>query len=367
VRRCFAPLRSLQTKGVIDRIIYVTWDAANIDAAIAPVLDMPGVELVRIPQPTIAGPAHVQSFTYQRRCFDEGLRLIDDPDALILKLRPDFIFEEAFLAAKILAFDFFCAPVERLGTHRSLLPPSPFSARIWIPWADASQPFFYEDGISLGKRADVALLLAPQTEELIRSSGDPDSHWIVHVMRYIHPFLKSYPILQAYLDEFDVFVMDYDYRVQTMPSVSIDLYFWHLVVAHAWILANSFHVDCGHTGQMKFYPNSHYAKQTTRNLDQIETCSPYNAVHDWRASTQPGGIHACISRSFGRLVDDCWQTELFTAPALRDLTAKNLEGIMERVRDYSDGALDKLEAGFYAEMRQYREKYRREKHPTDAA
>src|SRR6185312_12031964 len=99
VRRSFAPLCGLQAKGVIDRIIYVTWDSPQIDAAVAPVMDMPGVEIARIPQPEVDGPVHVRSFAYQRRCFDAGMQRIEDADALILKSRPDFIFDEAFLAS----------------------------------------------------------------------------------------------------------------------------------------------------------------------------------------------------------------------------------------------------------------------------
>ena len=56
VRRAFAPLCALQARRVIDRIVYVTWDSAQIDAAVAPVMDLPGVEVVRIPQPDIVGP-----------------------------------------------------------------------------------------------------------------------------------------------------------------------------------------------------------------------------------------------------------------------------------------------------------------------
>jgi len=355
VRRAFAPLCALQARRVIDRIVYVTWDSAQIDAAVAPVMDLPGVEVVRIPQPDIVGPIHVRSFAYQRRCFEAGMQRVQDSDALILKSRPDFIFDEAFLASKILAFDFFCAPVRDLGPFGAILPPSPFSARIWIPWADANQPFFYEDGVSLGRRSDIAQLLVPQTELLNKTSGDPDSHWINHVMRYIHPFLADYPILRTYLEEFDVFPMDTDYRDRTVGEMSVDPYFWHLVVAHAWILATSFHVDCGRVGQMKFYPNSHYAKQTTRDLDKIETCSPYNAVHRWQEGAQPGGLHPCIARNYGRLMDDAWQTSLFTSPVLRDLTPENLQGVLERVRDYPDGDLFEVETAFYGAMRRHRE------------
>jgi hypothetical protein len=353
VRRSFAPLRSLKRKGLIDRIIYVTWDTGEIDEAVKPVLEVPEMELVRIPQPDVVGVKHEKSFIYQRRNIEAALARVTEPDALVLKTRPDFIFEEAFLASKILAFDFFCAPAVFGSPAGAILPPSPFSSRIWIPWADGSQPFFYEDGVCLGLKADIAKLIVPETEKLIMTYGDEDSHWIVHVLRYLHPFLKDYPILDRYLLEFDSFVMDTAYRNGMVRLTAADPYFWHLVVAHAWILATSFHVDCGQIGQMKFYPGNHYAKQATRILDQIETSSPYNAIYKWADGTQPGGLHPCIIRNYARLVDDNWQKSIFTTPVLRDLTPENLIGVLERVRGYRSGVLAEAEDAFYGRLRQF--------------
>lgn len=355
VRRSFAPLLSLKNKGVIERIIYATWDTAEVDAALKPLAEMPEVELLRIREPELAGVRHEKSFVCQRRNIEAALAQVREPHTLILKTRPDFIFEEAFLASKILAFDFFCAPLHFTSCAGSILPPSPFLSRVWIPWADANQPFFYEDGVCLGLNADVTKLVAPETEKLVMRYGEEDSHWIVHVLRYIHPFLKDYPIFHRYLHEFDCFVMDTEYRNGMVGLAGVDPYFWHVLIAHAWILATSFHVDCGHVGQMKFYPARHYAKQATKVLDQIETCSPYNAVYKWAQSCEPGGMHPCIIRNFARLVDDSWQTTLFTKPILRDLTPENLIGVLERVRDYRTGVLAETENAFYARLRQFYE------------
>jgi hypothetical protein len=44
-----APLRQLKQRGAIDRIVCVTWDKGEIDHCVAPITNMPDVELIRVP------------------------------------------------------------------------------------------------------------------------------------------------------------------------------------------------------------------------------------------------------------------------------------------------------------------------------
>jgi hypothetical protein len=355
VELSLAPVRRLKASGIIDRILYVTWDDPAIDPYLAPLASMLDVELVRIPQPQVKGIFHEKTFTYQRRNFAAALAMVPDPDALIVKLRPDFIFDDVFLASKIVGFDVLCAPSNldrRLGIS---MPRSPFSNKIWIPWADANQPFFFEDGEFIGLRSDVAQLQPDVVEELIRTCGDAESDWSGHILRYIAPFLDDYPILRRYLAELRYFVKDTDYRDATLGDMVADPYFWCLVVTNAWILATSFHVDCGTDGQMKSYPNRYLAMQGDTPLDRMEPAAPYDAIAEWRKGESPGGMTPCILRKYGRLMDDRWQTSLFTVPVLRDLPRDNLIGILNAVRCYKDGVLNGMEDAFYATMRNLHE------------
>ena len=103
-----APLRALRRKGVIDHIYYVTWDKPELDAILAPITAMPEIQLVRVREPQVDSPVRYhKSFACQSRGVAAGLERITDPEALILKLRPDFIASEEFLAAKLLSFDFW--------------------------------------------------------------------------------------------------------------------------------------------------------------------------------------------------------------------------------------------------------------------
>jgi len=351
VERSFAPLRRLKATGIIDRILYVTWDDPAVDDSLAPMAAMPDVELVRIPQPQVKGVFHQKSFKYQRRNFLAALDMVADAGALIVKLRPDFIFEDKFLVNKISNFDRVCAPSDLARKLKVSMPPSPFKAKIWVPWADAAQPFFFEDGEFIGLRSDVARLQPEETEDLIMTCGDAASDWSVHMLRYIGPFLDDYPILRKYLSELRYFVKDTDYRAATMQAIIDDPYFWCLVVTSAWILATNFHIDCGTQGELQCYSNRYLATKPGIPIDQLPPCAPYSDVESWREGQFPGGVTPCILRKYGRLMDDSWQTSLFTSTPLRDLSHDNLLGILQAVRGYRDGVLNEMEAAFYTMMR----------------
>lgn len=357
VERSFAPLRRLKAAGGIDRILYVTWDDPALDMLLTPLATMPDVDFVRIPQPEVTGIFHEKSFKYQRRNFLAALEMVTDPDALIVKLRPDFIFDDSFLAAKIQNFDSVCAPSDLNSQLGVSMPPSPFKAKIWVPWADGAQPFFFEDGAFIGLRSDVAKLQPDETEDLIMTTGDVDSDWSVHVLRYIGPFLNDYPMLRLYLSEFRYFVKDTDYRRATLPVMIDEPYFWCLIVISAWIMATNFHIDCGTNGELQCYSNRYLATQIGTPIEQLPPGSPYDAVENWRQGQLPGGVTPCVVRLYARLMDDSWQTALFNLPELRDLTRESLFCILESVCAYNDGILNRMESAFYSTMHDLYEKH----------
>src|ERR1700733_1231826 len=104
-RRAFAPLQELKQRGVLRSIRYVTWDSAEIDGFIAP---LDGVDIARVPQPQVSGNGSRRGFVYQTRNLDAALALVKD-DALVVKLRPDFVFRTDFLEGKLRGFERLCA------------------------------------------------------------------------------------------------------------------------------------------------------------------------------------------------------------------------------------------------------------------
>ena len=356
MRRSFAPLMALRRSGLIDRILYVTWDAAAIDAYVAPAREWPEVELVRVPQPEVRGAWHRAGFVYQNRAIAAALRLVDDPDELVLKTRPDFLFDEAFLAGKIARFGEWSKRPDFSHRLPVAMPPSPFKARIWVPWADGSAPFYFEDATFMGRSGDLGLLVNPLAEELAMQCGDDKSVNLAHVLRHIMPFLADYPIFTRYVSAFHLFRIDPEYRAKLSPLAANDPFFWHMAMANAWILATSYHVDCGRRGQMRLVFSANARQHIDKPIAEIPDTTVYHEIERLRGFEQPGTFLPLLFRTGGRLMDDDWQFRLFDGPVEQGFTYENQLFMLENIARYRSGALAGLEAAFYDRLdRLYRE------------
>lgn len=351
-RRSLASLRKLKRRGVLDRILAVTWDNAALDEFVAPFGDMPEVELVRLPEPQLTGAAYRKGTIFQLRNLEAALALVPDDDALIFKTRPDFVADTEFLAGKIAAFDRLCAPSLLPDSFGAEMPDSPFDMKIWLPWADSNQPFFYEDGAFMGLKRDVAKLADRRAEDYLDILEDKRFGWFAHVVRFALPFLDSHPIFRRYLRDFHCFPNDTNFRIAMLRAVNEDAFLWHLLIAHAWVLATSFHVDCGTDGQLGLYTNLWNPNADWTKFETLKASPPYDNVEAWREGQHPGGVLLSTHRAFGRLVDDQWQRALFTRPVLDDLTPETIQGVLRNVMLYSQGALADEEDRFYAAMKQ---------------
>ncbi|HEY1708621.1 MAG TPA: hypothetical protein VGG10_10190 [Rhizomicrobium sp.] len=345
-----APLQALKQKGVIKRILAVTWDTPEIDPFVAPFETLDGVELIRVPQPEVTGGRYQTGVVYQLRNMEAALQRVPEPDALVVKIRPDFVADVALLEDKIVNFERHCAPSKLDRKFGVKMPTSPFAMKIWIPWADANAPFFYEDAAFIGLKRDVILLADREAENHLGILAEKQYGWFAHIIRFVMPFLGSYPIFERYIREFRYFPNDMNYRLAMIAGLSSDPFFWHLLVVHAWILATSFHVDSGEPGQIRLYANLSNTNADWSQLDSLTVNPPYNNVAGWRAGQKPGGMQPCVTRAYGRLVDDTWQRALFTAPALRDVKPDHLRGILRNVGLYRRGVLAGMEADFYRRL-----------------
>jgi len=354
----FAPLVSLKRRGVLDRILYVTWSRSDLDPWIAAAAAMPEVELVRIPEPALSGQPYQKKHFYQTHNIAAALAMVDDDDALIIKLRPDQIIDEAFLASKIWGFDTVCAPSRLAQKIGERMPASPFKMKIWTPWADSNQFFFMEDGIIGGLRRDVAKLMTTKGDELVRRYGDANSAWIVHIARFIAPFLRDYPIFRKYLDNFTCYPQHDACRIAMLSAVSGDPFFWALVIVNAWILAVNFHVDAGLQGQISFYPTEDRAKKAGSGVPLLpfDSRPPYDYVERWRQGQKPGSVSENVSRLYGRLVDDSWQHAIFTRP-MADFPIDHIRGILRCNTLYKQGAFAEIEEPYYRTIRRLRDSF----------
>jgi hypothetical protein len=361
LKRSFAPLRRLKHAGCIDRILYVTWDRSDLDPWVAEAGVMPEVELVRVAEPAVSGEPYQKKHFYQTHNIAAALSLVLDDETLVFKLRPDQVIEEEFLAAKIAGFERWSAPSRLATRFDAALPRSPFRRKIWVPWADSNQPFFFEDGLFAALRGDAVKLVTAASDDIVRQFGDAGSAWIVHVARHIAPFLADYPIFGRYLAAFKCFRQDNDYRYAMLSEIGADPFFWHLAIANAWILANNFHVDCGRQGQIIFYPPE-AAEWADKPLEAVPSRMPYNDIAMWRGGQTPGSVFPTIGRVFGRLVDDDWQQAVFTRPQ-SDLTPQNLAGVLRCISLYRSGILREAEDQFYQTL----ERIYRSRAPAEGA
>lgn len=175
------------------------------------------------------------------------------------------------------------APSAKAFGHK--LPGTPFERKIWIPGADASQPFFYEDAGFIGLKGDLKKLLAPDHGQAEAMLTDPKPGSLVHVLRYIHAFLPRFPMFRRYVEEYAAFASDLSYRRPLVSMLLEDGFFWHLIVAHAWVLRTSFHVDCGEADDLAFYPNT--VNSDRSSFDRLKLAPPYDQIAMWRQ-----GAHA---------------------------------------------------------------------------
>ena len=332
LQQSLAPLRELKQRGAIERILCVTWNTNELDACVAPVTAMPDVELIRVVPPAAKGSRYQKGVVYQVRNLEAALEEVPEDDALILKTRPDFVADADFLHGKLRNFDALSAPSNFPAGAGLNLPPSPFRAKIWIPWADANQPFFYEDAAFLGHKCDVSQLVTPHIGD--RLSAVDSATPFAHVVRYATPFRSDYPMFSRYLREYKYFTNDMNYRQVLVPALMKEGYFWSLVIVHAWILANSFHVDAGSAGQLRFYANNFNQGSDWSSLDSLRINLPFDNVETWRRGTMPGTLIPAVARLYGRLLDNSWQHSLFNLPGPTDIARDRLLSALKCVSLY---------------------------------
>lgn len=366
IERSFAPLRRLRQEGALRNVHYVTWDSPELDHHVAPVLAMADVQTTRVPQPAAVGSPAQKGLAYQIHNLEQALSLIPENDAVVLKSRPDFIMKVDFLRDKV--SNFACnARIDPTARALGVSMPAPiFKSRIWTPWADSNQPFFYEDGAFLGRKDDLLKLAAPATRADMDILGTPMCAHYCHIVRFVKPFLDSYPMFKGYLQHYRHLTCDLDYRVKLIPHALNGGFFLFLVVAHAWVLHSHFHVDCGEPGDIRFYANAVNKTTDWEDENSWRVTTPYGGddITGWREGEVPGQVTRNLGRPYGRLMDDAWQEALFTKPN-KDVPRETLVAMLEHISQSRDGRLDGLERDFYADLARFHRDYMqglREKH-----
>lgn len=359
-----SPLCTLKREGLIRDIHYVTWDSAEIDPYVAPLAKIPQVNLVRVPQQDVQGTGNQRGVVYQSSNLAAGLDLISGNNTVVLKTRPDFVLNVNFLRKKIESFEQWSAVPE--SSFATGLPAPALRNRIWLPWADANQFFFYADMAFMGRKGDLKKLVTELTPEEFELLGDPDCGWYAHSVRFAHIFASRYPIFARYMQDYRYFVNNVEYRSRQLSLLLSEGFFWHLAVAHAWILYSQFHVDAGAQGDIMFFANNHNQKTDWSNPATFRLSTPFESVRGWRESTKPQSTMLTMRRTYGRLMDDAWQQALFTNPP-PDLPAEKLAAIVQNIAQYDDGRFETMEDLFFLKLEAFHRQHwlERSRSPDD--
>ncbi|MEI9885317.1 MAG: hypothetical protein WDN08_02265 [Rhizomicrobium sp.] len=347
----FATPRRLRQEGRVRAIRYVTWDSPDLDPHVAPVAAMGDVEITRVAAPVPDGNFKQKGVVYQVRNLEAALALVPGDDTLVVKTRPDLVFAADFLRRKIADFERLCRIDVDASAFGVKLRRAPFFRKIWIPWADANQPFFYEDAAFGGLKRDLARLVTPDVGARLEVMADLDCGPFAHVVRYGAIFLDRFPIFARYLANYGAFINDLEYRKGLLLFALNDPFFWHLIVANAWILYSGFHIDAGLAGDIAFYANN---VNPGRQGAALNNAAPYDDVAAWRANARAGlDVFTGVGRRYGRLVDDAWPRALFTQ-RMADIPAETIKGVAQSLADYGHGALREVEDAYYAKLAAYR-------------
>lgn len=357
-RISFAYLKKLREQRIIDRIVYVTWDSPRLDGLLAPIADMPEIELIRIPEPKIDGAPLAKSVIYQIRNFEAALPFIGDDDTLVLKTRPDFIFiNEEFIKPKLLDFDRLCARSSVPKRLKIETPPPAFKRKIWIPWASTTEPLFYNDAVYLGLKCDIAKLADPGAERFLDNLWDSRFARMNHICRALNIFYPDYPILHRFAENGVRFGSELSYRTRFASLCGRHPFFWRLLVLHAWLLETHFHVDGGMNGDLAFCANHTNAYRKLECLQDLKFEPPLNCIETWRKNNQPGSLKKCFNYALSYLGDDDWQHALFTSRKLADVShAEILEYLGDAIA-YDRDKIGIMEDAFYDEIDRYCKKY----------
>jgi hypothetical protein len=351
VERSFAPLRQLHLEGILRRIHYVTWDSAELDPFVAPVQAMPEVTITRVPPPVVQGTVPQKNLAYQTYNLDVALSLIPESNALVFKSRPDVIISTDLLRRKIEGFSDTCGKVPT-SAFGIAMPRPVMHNKVWIPWADSNQPFFYEDSLFLGLKRDLRNFVIPLDRHDLDMLAAPMCEHYYHIVRFAKAFLSGWPLFKNYLRNFRHITSNMDYRIAMIGHVLKGPYFPFLLIAHAWTLYSQFHVDCGKLGEILFYPNTRNKETDWANPKTWRQALPYENVDEWESSEKPGLLFPNISRPFGRLMTDRWQKALFTQP-IADFPRPTLTALLEHTANCADGRLRELESDFYQDLEQF--------------
>lgn len=175
-------LTKMRDEGIVNQILYCTWiGEVQKDPEIFSLLKEKNIILIETEEPKDRGVGNIWC---QMKALDVALQSVHS-DRFVLKTRTDAYIDSGFLRKMFTSPELFKIP-------KDLPKGNIFSHKVWVIWYEITRPFFMADECFYGVCSDVKKLVNYD------SSYDTDfdlGPGTAHVRRFIHPFIKEYPIL----------------------------------------------------------------------------------------------------------------------------------------------------------------------------
>ncbi len=189
-KQTVADLEDLRKEGLVNQILLSTWfGEVEKYPDIQEFLNKHNVKVIRSEEPKPRGTLRSSTIWCQMKALEAGLSHVEK-DKFVLKTRTDVYMNPEFLRK------LFKEKENLLKITKSLPKGNIFRYKIWIFYYEIKTPFHMGEECFFGQRDDLKNLI--NYEE----SYDKDYQiggGISHIRRYVHPFLKVYPIFETYL------------------------------------------------------------------------------------------------------------------------------------------------------------------------
>lgn len=185
-KKSIGELSVLRKKGLVDKIILSTW-IGEVDkySGLREFMKKNKVIVIESKEPEVSGLGHVWN---QMISLDTGLKKCSK-DSFVLKTRPDVYVNPKFIEKLIKNKE------KTLKIKKNLPRGNVFKYRVWVPSFELRVPFYVSDIVFYGHHSDVKKLVNFDKTYDPKNFLDREVDKLIHIRRFVHPFLKKYPFL----------------------------------------------------------------------------------------------------------------------------------------------------------------------------
>lgn len=226
----------LRDQGVFDRLVISTW-AGEMDRfpGLKERLQGYGVEFVE--SPPLDGFATAGNYLHQTAQLYNGLLAVDS-DAWVFKTRPDAVLSLNALDGLFQA---------TMAAPPVTVEPRAFERRVWVPYFEATQPFFISDVVFFGRRDDLLKLCNfDMVYEVNRIFDLPDPLTLqekvaaAETRKYLNLFALHFPILNEFKDTWQYAEYYRDTRNDVLDYNFRQKIYWEYMALYLHILHSHF-------------------------------------------------------------------------------------------------------------------------------